>query len=108
MADPVTGQKRLEAANARQRLLATLEELMDRLSPQTLASAAWQGAMEKGSAVAGGAVTGVINRPVLTGAVAAGIMLFLFRRPVADWAGELKQSLGKQRPSAAAAQQQGD
>ena len=90
---------RIEAERARAGVMATAQELQDRLSPKTLARDAWEGAKVKGADLAEDAVDAVRARPVAaTGAVAA-VVLFLAREPLIDLATRLIDGLqGKKQP----------
>ena len=69
-------------AQPRARLMATAQELQDRLSPKTLAKGAWQGAKEKGADLAEDAVDAVTARPLAASGVVAAITMFLAREPL--------------------------
>jgi len=71
-----------QAEAARARLMATVAELQDRLSPSTIAGNAWDGVKEKTSDVAEGAVEAVKARPVVVSAGLAAFALFLARSPI--------------------------
>lgn len=74
--------KRGQAEAARERLVGTVEEIKLRLAPKTIANEAWEGAKDKGAAVAESAVTSVRERPALAAGVAAGAALILARKPI--------------------------
>lgn len=98
---PEVAAARAEADRRRSRLIATTHELVDRLSPKTLARDAWAGAKEKGADLAEDAVDAVRARPLAAGGVVAAITMFLAREPLMDLAGKLvdraKQKPGKRR-----------
>jgi hypothetical protein len=95
---PEIAAARIEAERRRARVLATAQELQERLSPRTLAKGAWQGAKEKGADLAEDAVDAVRARPIAaTGAVAA-LAVFLAREPLMDLAGKVADGIGKKRP----------
>lgn len=83
---------RIEAGQARTRLIATAQALQARLSPRTLARDTWENAKVKGADLAEDAVDAVRKRPVAAGGVVAAIALFLAREPLKDLAGRV---LGK-------------
>ena len=90
---------KIEVERSRSRLMASAQELQDRLSPKRLTRDAWQGAKEKGADLAEDAVDAVRARPVaVTGAVAA-LALFLAREPLMDLAGKLMDGVSKKRTS---------
>ena len=63
-------------------LMATAQELQERLSPKVLAKGAWQGAKEKGADLAEDAVDAVRARPLAATGVVAAIAMFLAREPL--------------------------
>ncbi len=77
---------------ARDRLVDTLGELQQRLSPRTLAHDAWESAKVKTADLAEDAVDAVKSRPVAAGSALAAVAMFLAREPLMDLAG---QALGK-------------
>ena len=78
---------RAEVERSRTRVMATAQELQDRLSPKVLAKGAWQGAKEKGADLAEDAVDAVRARPIAATSVVAAITMFLAREPLMDLAG---------------------
>lgn len=66
-----------EAAAARERLLATAQEIQGRLRPSRIAGDAVEGIKRKGEAVAETAVEAVKSRPVVASAAAAGTAALL-------------------------------
>ena len=80
---------RAEAEQAQARLVATLQELQQRIMPRTLARDAWEGAKAKGADMAEDAVDAVRRRPVAAGGIVAALALFLAREPLMDAAGKL-------------------
>ena len=91
-----------EVERSRARLLATAQELQERLSPKTLSREAWEGAKNKGADLVEDAVDAVRARPMATTGVIAAITLFLAREPLMDLAGKLMNGVSakkKQRKS---------
>jgi hypothetical protein len=80
---------RFEAERSRARVMATAQELQERLSPKTLARGAWQGAKEKGADLVEDGVDAVRARPIAATGVVAAITMFLAREPLMDLAGKL-------------------
>jgi len=89
---------------SRGRVMATAQELQERLSPKTLAKGAWQGAKEKGADLAEDAVDAVKARPYAATGVVAAITMFLAREPLIDLAtrivGERKKTRKARRTKA--------
>lgn len=87
--DVKIARARGQAEAARARLMATLEEIKARLSPQKVTSDVVQGAKNKSLEVADQTVTAVKERPVVVAGIAAATALFLARKPliaaVAGW-----------------------
>lgn len=81
-ADIRIAERRGEAEAARERLLATVEEIKHRLAPKMIANDAWEGVKDKGVAAADTAATAVRERPALAAGVAASAALFLARKPI--------------------------
>ena len=90
---------RAEVERSRTRVMATAQELQDRLSPKVLAKGAWQGAKEKGADLAEDAVDAVRSRPLTTTGVVAAITMFLAREPLIDLAGKMVDGVGEKRKS---------
>ena len=88
---------RAEVERRRSRVMATAQELQDRLSPKVLAKDAWQGAKEKGANLAEDAVDAVRARPLAAGGVVAALTMFLAREPLIDLAGRLVDGVGEKR-----------
>lgn len=88
---------RMEADRARSRVMATAQELQDRLSPRTLAKGAWEGAKEKGADIAENTVDAVKSRPFATTGVVAAITMFLAREPLIDLASKLAGRVGEKQ-----------
>lgn len=86
---PEIAAARIEAERRRARVMATAQELQDRLSPKTLARNTWQGAKEKGADLAEDAVDAVKARPFAATGVVAAITMFLAREPLMDLAGSI-------------------
>lgn len=96
---PQVAAARIEVERSRARLMATAQELQERLSPKTLVRGAWEGAKMKGADFAEDAVDAVRARPVaVTGAVAA-LALFLAREPLMDLASKLADGVTDKRKS---------
>jgi hypothetical protein len=94
---------RIEVQHTRARLMASAQELQERLSPKTLARNTWQGAKEKGADLAEDAVDAVRARPVVAGGVVAAITMFLAREPLMDLAGKLFDGISEKRKTRKAA-----
>ena len=90
---------RAEVNRSRARVMATAQELQERLSPKVLAKGAWQGAKEKGADLAEDAVDAVRSRPLTVTGVVAAVTMFLAREPLIDLAGRLAGSVGEKRKS---------
>ena len=75
-----------EVQRSRARVMATAQELQERLSPKVLAKGAWEGAKDKGADLAEDAVDAVKARPLATGGVVAALTMFLAREPLIDLA----------------------
>lgn len=88
---------RSEVERSRARVMATAQELQERLSPKTLAKGAWQGAKEKGADLAENTVDVVKSRPLAATGVVAAITMFLAREPLIYLAGKLVGSVGEKR-----------
>jgi len=93
---PSVAEARDRADQARDKLFATFDELLDavkhlqqRLEPSHLARGAWEAAKSKGADIAEDAVDAVAKRPVATTGVVAAIALFLAREPLMGLAGKL-------------------
>ena len=96
---PEIAAARSEVERTRARVMATAQELQERLSPRTLAKGAWQGAKEKGADLAENTVDAVKSRPLATTGVLAAITMFLAREPLMDLAGKLIDGVGEKRKS---------
>lgn len=94
---PQIAAARSEVERSRARVMATAQELQERLSPKTLAKGAWQGAKEKGADLAENTVDAVKSRPLAATGVVAAITMFLAREPLMDLAGKLVDSVGEKR-----------
>ena len=108
MADtPEISAAREEVERSRARVMATAQELQERLSPKSIARNTWQGAKEKGADLAEDAVDAVKARPLATTGLIAAITMFLAREPLIDLASRLvdgvsdKRKTRKRRKSAA-------
>jgi hypothetical protein len=96
---PEVAAARIDVERSRSRLMATAQELQERLSPKVLARDAWQGAKEKGADLAEDAVDAVRARPIATGGVVAAITMFLAREPLMDLAGSVFKGARDKRQS---------
>jgi hypothetical protein len=94
---PEIAAARIEAERARGRLMATAQELQERLSPKILARDAWEGAKMKGADLAEDAVDAVKARPLASTGVVAAIAMFLAREPLIDLAGKLVEGVSDKR-----------
>ena len=94
---PQIAAARSEVERSRARVMATAQELQERLSPKTLAKGAWQGAKEKGADLAENTVDAVKSRPLAATGVVAAMTMFLAREPLMDLAGKLVGSVGEKR-----------
>ena len=94
--DPKLLRAKGEAALAKDRLLATLHEVQDRLAPSTIARNAWEGVRDKGEAVAEQTVELARRQPALPIAAGGAIVAFAIRRPV----GRLLGRTFRRKPSA--------
>ena len=94
---PEIAAARTEAGRSRARVIATAQELQERLSPKTLARGAWQGAKEKGAGLAEDAVDAVRSRPLTATGVVAAITMFLAREPLIDLAGKIVGGVDEKR-----------
>lgn len=88
---------RAEAERRRTRLMASAEQLQERLSPKRLTRDAWRGAKDKGADLAENAVDAVRSRPIAAGGVVAALTLFLAREPLMDAATRLAQTFSSKR-----------
>ncbi|HUP66917.1 MAG TPA: DUF3618 domain-containing protein [Sphingomicrobium sp.] len=96
---PEIAAARITVERSRSRLMATSQELQDRLSPKTLAKDAWQGAKEKGADLAEDAVDAVRARPIAATGVVAAITMFLAREPLWELATKLVGGVSDKRKS---------
>lgn len=94
---PEIAAARIEVERSRSRVLATAQEIQERLSPKTLARGAWQGAKERGADLAEDAVDAVKSRPLAATGVVAAITMFLAREPLIDLAGKIIDGVGEKR-----------
>ena len=99
---PEVAEARRKAEQARARLMATVEELIDygeklqqKLQPSHLAKDAWEAAKSKGADVAEDAVDAVRKRPVMASSAVAALALFIAREPLMDLAGKLMNGKSK-------------
>ena len=92
---PQIAEARRKAEQARAKLFATAEDLLDharglkqKLAPGNLAHNAWDAAKSKGADVAEDAVDAVRKRPVVATSAVAALALFIAREPLMDLAGK--------------------
>jgi len=98
MADtPEISAAREEVERSRARVMATAQELQERLSPKSIARNTWQGAKEKGADLAEDAVDAVKSRPLAATGVVAAITMFLAREPLMELAGKVADGIGDKR-----------
>ena len=100
---PEIAAARSEVERSRARVMATAQDLQERLSPKTLAKGAWQGAKEKGADLAENTVDAVKSRPLAATGVVAAITMFLAREPLMDLAGKLVGGVARREKLAAPA-----
>ena len=94
---PEVAAARIAVERSRARVMATAQELQERLSPKTLARTTWQGVKEKGAEAAEDAVDAVRARPIAASSVVAAVAMFLAREPLMDLAGKVVGSAGEKR-----------
>jgi ElaB/YqjD/DUF883 family membrane-anchored ribosome-binding protein len=94
---PEIAAARIEAERARARLMASAQELQERVSPRTLTRDAWEGAKSKGADLVEDAVDAVRARPVTATGVVAALVLFLAGEPLIDLAGKLAGGVSTKR-----------
>ena len=82
MSAPELTRAKQEAETARRRLLATVGELQERLSPAKIANNAWEGVKDRSGEIAEDAVQAVKARPVAVSAALGAFTLFLARSPI--------------------------
>lgn len=92
--DPKLLRARGEAALAKDRLLATVHEVQERLAPATIARNAWEGVRDKGEAVAEQTVDLARRKPALPIAAGGALVAFAVRRPV----GRLLRRIFRRKP----------
>jgi ElaB/YqjD/DUF883 family membrane-anchored ribosome-binding protein len=100
---PEISAAKIKVERTRTRVMATAQELQERLSPKTLAKGAWKGAKEKGADLAEDAVDAVKARPLTTTGVVAAITMFLAREPLMNLASKVAGSVGDKRKTRKAA-----
>ena len=88
---------RQQAERSRARVMASAQELQERLKPKTLAKGAWQGAKEKSADLAENAVDAVRSRPIAATGIVAAITVFLAREPLMDLAGKLASNADRKK-----------
>jgi hypothetical protein len=96
---PEIAEARAEACRRRTRLMATAEQLQDRLNPKRLTRDAWEGAKDKGADLAENAVDAVRSRPIAATGTVAAIAMFLAREPLMELAGKLAHGFRTKRAS---------
>jgi hypothetical protein len=94
---PQIAAARITVEQSRGRLMATAQELQDRLKPGTLARGAWEGAKGKGADLAEDAVDAVRARPLTATGIVAAITMFLAREPLIDLASQLAGGVSNKR-----------
>ena len=82
-------EARAEAERSKARLMGTVRDLQYRTNPRTIARGTWQGAKDKSAELADGVVEVVAERPVMVGAIASAVAVFLARQPLMDLAGRV-------------------
>ena len=90
---------RAEADRRRTRMIASAEQLQERLSPKRLTKDAWEGAKDKGADLAANAVDAVRSRPIAAGGTVAAIALFLAREPLMELAGNIASKFTSKKPA---------
>jgi len=83
--DPAATALRLarrDAELAKRQLESSVGAFKYAVKPQRVMTSVWDGAKKKGSDMTGGAVEAVKARPAIVGGIAAGLALFLARRPI--------------------------
>ena len=88
---------RIEVERSRARVMATAQDLQDRLKPKVLARDAWEGAKVKGADLAEDAVDAIRARPLAATGVVAAIAMFLAREPLIELAGKWVDGVSKKR-----------
>jgi ElaB/YqjD/DUF883 family membrane-anchored ribosome-binding protein len=94
---PEIAAAKAEAERSRAQLMATAQELQERLSPKTLTREAWEGAKNKGADLVEDAVDAVRARPYAATGVVAAITMFLAREPLMDLAGKLMDGVSSKK-----------
>jgi len=94
---PEIAAAKAEAERSRAQLMATAQELQERLSPKTLTREAWEGAKSKGADLVEDAVDAVRSRPYAATGVVAAITMFLAREPLMDLAGKLMDGVSSKK-----------
>jgi len=94
---PGIAAAKAEAERSRAQLMATAQELQERLSPKTLTREAWEGAKSKGADLVEDAVDAVRARPYAATGVVAAITMFLAREPLMDLAGKLMDGVSSKK-----------
>src|ERR1043165_4390992 len=100
---PEIAAAKAEAERSRAQLMATAQELQERLSPKTLTREAWEGAKSKGADLVEDAVDAVRARPYAATGVVAAITMFLAREPLMDAASRIAGNFGEKRKNRKAA-----
>jgi type VI protein secretion system component VasK len=105
---PQVAEARRTADQARAKLMASVEELIDygerlqrSLQPSHLARDAWEAAKSKSADVAEDAVDAVRKRPVMASSAVAALALFIAREPLMDLAAKLLNGKSKKVKKAA-------
>ena len=95
---PEVAAARIEAERARASMVATAQQLQERLSPKTLKREAIEGVKHKSADLVEDAVDAVRSRPVAAGGVVAALAIFLAREPLWDLAGKLVDGVSAKKP----------
>ena len=95
---PEIAAARIEAERARANMVATAQQLQERLSPKTLKREAIEGVKHKSADLVEDAVDAVRSRPVAAGGVVAALAIFLAREPLWDLAGKLIDGVSAKKP----------
>jgi hypothetical protein len=101
---PQVAEARRRAEQARAKLWASVDELVDygqqlqrKLEPSHLARDAWEAAKSKGADIAEDAVDAVRKRPVAASGAVAALALFIAREPLMELAGKLMNGKPKRK-----------
>lgn len=95
MSDEPIERARIEAAEAKARMIDAAHALQARLKPATLANGAWEEIRDRGEVAVTKAARLAKARPAAAAAVAFGIVGFFLRRPVARLIGKITRRAPK-------------